>query len=373
MLSSATQKHGNGNAKSFHQLLFPASTYMLDDGTAEDSIGLTLGGDVIALNEFAVIPGAETIQSVSIAWGTPAFPDPSLDGLPYTVCIWSDPNGDGSPTDAVLLTTAPGVISNEGTNTFITTDVTDTVITTPNFFVGFLVTHAAGQFPAAFDESNPIFNRSFIAGDTVMGNINNLNDNELPVAPIESFGLFGNWLIRADAAPAGPLALVGVSSRKHHGNAGDFDIDLPDDGSGIEPRQGNGSKTQQVVFSFNQGVTSVDSSSSSCGTIQSTVVDGAEVIVTFIGNCNASDVTVTLTGIHSGGGDLDSVSTTYGILAGDVNQDGTVNNADARLEAQNVGRGLVDSSNFIFDVTVDGKINHADANLVRANRGNSLP
>jgi len=203
MLSSATQKHGNGNAKSFHQLLFPASTYMLDDGTAEDAIGLTLGGDVIALNEFAVIPGAETIQSVSIAWGTPAFPDPSLNGLPYTVCIWSDPNGDGSPTDAVLLTTAPGVISNQGTDTFITTDVTDTVITTPNFFVGFLVTHAAGQFPAAFDESNPIFNRSFIAGDSVMGNINNLNDNELPVAPIESFGLFGNWLIRADASGGG--------------------------------------------------------------------------------------------------------------------------------------------------------------------------
>jgi hypothetical protein len=42
-----------------------------------------------------------------------------------------------------------------------------------------------------------------VAGDSVMGNIMNLNDNELPVAPIESFGLFGNWLIRADAGGGG--------------------------------------------------------------------------------------------------------------------------------------------------------------------------
>ena len=64
--------------------------YQLDDGTAEDAIGLTAGGDIISLNEFAVVPGSETILSVEIAWVTPAFFDPSLDGLPYTVAIWSE-------------------------------------------------------------------------------------------------------------------------------------------------------------------------------------------------------------------------------------------------------------------------------------------
>ena len=176
--------------------------YQLDDGTAEDAIGLTIGGDIISLNEFAVVPGSETIKSVEIAWGTPVFFDPSLDGLPYTVAIWSDPNGDGNPTDAVLLTTAGGVVSNQGTDTFISTDIPDTVIATSNFFVGFLITHTAGQFPSAFDESNPIFNRSYVAGGA-QGDINNLNNNDLPVAPIESFGLFGNWLIRATATGEG--------------------------------------------------------------------------------------------------------------------------------------------------------------------------
>ena len=209
-LSPATQSHSGSKARPGH-FPFSAKTaggnlsplefiYMIDDGSAEDAIGLTLGGDVIALNEFAVVPGAEAIDSVSIAWGTPVFPDPSLDGLPYTVCIWSDPNGDGSPTDAVLLTTASGVVANQGTDTFITTNIAATIATS-NFFVGFLITHNAGQFPAAFDETSPTFsNRSYIAGgDAGTGDINDLNNNALPVAPIESFGLVGNWLIRANS------------------------------------------------------------------------------------------------------------------------------------------------------------------------------
>ena len=54
---------------------------------------------------------------------------------------------------------APGVISQQGTDTFITTVIPPTMVTTTNFFVGFLITHTAGQFPAAFDEDhqpNPI-------------------------------------------------------------------------------------------------------------------------------------------------------------------------------------------------------------------------
>ena len=116
-----------------------------------------------ACNSFPVTGGNNVITSISIAWGTPAFPDPTLNGLPYTAVLWSDPNGDGSPTDAVVLAMAPGVISQQGTDTFITTAIPPTMVTTTNFFVGFLITHTAGQFPAAFDENAPIPNRSWVA------------------------------------------------------------------------------------------------------------------------------------------------------------------------------------------------------------------
>src|SRR5215469_14346754 len=141
----------------------PLFTYSIDDGTAEDSVGLTSGGTFAACNEFTVTGGNNVITSISIAWGTPAFPDPTLNGLPYTAVLWSDPNGDGSPTDAVVLASAPGVISQAGTDTFITTNIPPTMVTTANFFVGFLITHTAGQFPAAFDQdSQNLPNRSWV-------------------------------------------------------------------------------------------------------------------------------------------------------------------------------------------------------------------
>ena len=176
----------------------PLLTYMIDDGTAEDSIGLTAGGTFVACNSFPVTGGNNVITSISIAWGTPLFPDPTLNGLSYTAVLWSDPNGDGSPTDAVVLAMAPGVISQQGTNTFITSNIPPTMVTTANFFVGFLITHNAGQFPAAFDEDPPTLpNRSWI---DLTSNINDLSGS----APIESFGLVGNWLIRADGNTGGP-------------------------------------------------------------------------------------------------------------------------------------------------------------------------
>ena len=53
---------------------------MVDDGSAEDAVGLTAGGDTICLNEFTVVPGSETIQSVEIAWGTPLYLIPAWTG-----------------------------------------------------------------------------------------------------------------------------------------------------------------------------------------------------------------------------------------------------------------------------------------------------
>ncbi len=208
-LAISARANPQGGASSIRQstipfhAMAPASSYMIDDGTAENSIGVLDGGDLIALNEFAVVPGSETITSVSIAWGYPASPDPSLNGLPYTVAVWSDPDGDGDPMDAVLLTTSPEMISMASTDTFITTPITPTTITTPNFFIGFLIPRlASGQFAASEDTTRPMFsNRSYYADSASgTGNIEDLNENDTPVAPIESFGsqFRCNWLIRAD-------------------------------------------------------------------------------------------------------------------------------------------------------------------------------
>jgi hypothetical protein len=91
--------------------------------------------------------------------------------------------------------------------------ITPTVVLTPNFFVGFAITHAAGQHPGGFDQTAPTFaGRSFV---DVGSNLNDLSGS----ITIESAGLVGNWLIRADTVPEpqswamlafGAMMLVGV-------------------------------------------------------------------------------------------------------------------------------------------------------------------
>ena len=60
---------------------------MIDDGTAEDSIGLITGGTFVSCNSFPVITGQAiiTITSISVAWGTPAFPDPTREWVCLTL------------------------------------------------------------------------------------------------------------------------------------------------------------------------------------------------------------------------------------------------------------------------------------------------
>ncbi len=55
------------------------------------------------LNKFDVIAGQTRFKTVSVNWGTPKFPDKRSTEGGDRSAIWSDPNGDGNPSDAVLL------------------------------------------------------------------------------------------------------------------------------------------------------------------------------------------------------------------------------------------------------------------------------
>ena len=382
-LTSSLQHHRSAlpNHAMFPKLL-PAALYQIDDGTAEEGVGLTIGGDLICLNEFTVVPGSATITSISIAWGSPSFPDPSLNGLPYTAVLWSDPNGDGSPTDAVVLATAPGVISAPDTDTFLVTNIGPRTVPTTNFFVGFIVNHVAGQFPASFDETDPtLANRSFVAyGETPdPGDIYNLSNNDGPVAPIESYGLVGNWLIRANGTSSS-LQLEAAASEITQGTAGTFDIDLPLTGRpGIECRAGipqNLPGSYKWVFNFSQPIVSVDSTEVDCGRIQNLVIEPGNPyqvsLYTTNSGCTASYVTATLSGVHSSTETLASASATMGLLVGDVDGNGVVDDSDfhqvKRLEGQTVSH-----FNFREDVTASGKITRHDTRVVRSHAGEILP
>jgi hypothetical protein len=189
-----------------------------------------------------------------------------------------------------------------------------------------------------------------------------------------------NWRTRIGSFKfAQPLALVSAVSRKTHGSAGTFDINLPLSGArGIECRSGGANGDYTIVFTFSNPLTAVANARTSCGSVSSSMIDGSDAhnyIVNLTGEnaCNQQCVTVTLTGVvDNQGNTFTSASATMGLLIGDVNASGRVDAGDVSLVRSQSGQ-VVTGSNFREDVTVNGLINSSDISLVQAQTLTALP
>ena len=189
--------------------------YQVDDGTAEFSLGLSDGSknaEVLFFNQFDVVDpkcNSPTFTSVSIAWGNPFFPDAS-NGTPVTIAIWSDPNNDRNPNDAVLLGSVDGTIQNANTDTFVTYTFSTPVTLPPgaaSFFVGDMLPANDGPpiNPQALDESSPSHGQSWFAYMSDFGPVNLANPGANDsVGLLDDLGIPANWMIRATALPNTP-------------------------------------------------------------------------------------------------------------------------------------------------------------------------
>ncbi len=174
----------------------------------------------------------------------------------------------------------------------------------------------------------------------------------------------------------GPLFVERAFSEKNG-----WDINLLSDGTGIEDRSGGPNNDYALYLRFNSTLASVGGAVTSCGSIASLGVDpddSSQVKVDLTGvDCDASYITVTVTGVvDTVGNTLDSASTTFGLLVGDVNGDGTVNRVDYEIIQGHEGQAT-NSHNYRADVSAKaagiGHIDVSDANLVRHEQGTHLP
>ncbi|MHC4609760.1 MAG: hypothetical protein ACYS7M_05380, partial [Planctomycetota bacterium] len=178
-----------------------ANDYQHDDGISDNAIGLTAGGEFAWIHHFDVIPGKETIVSVLTSFGTPTSPGGAgvAPGDPVRIFVWDDPDGDGTPADAVLLAEVATTIDAGA----IESDVLQEVFIGPvtigsgSFFIGAAVTHVAGFFPGPLDQTEPLAHEAWVDFNgppydpTLVGAALNMDDIGLP----------GDWLLRANATP----------------------------------------------------------------------------------------------------------------------------------------------------------------------------
>lgn len=216
--------------------------------------------------------------------------------------------------------------------------------------------------PQTLERSTAVVDHTFIKGNT---------DNGFPAA---TYTVVGNT-----ACPATSIVPVSVVSRKIHGAAGPFDIDLPLLGTpGIECRYGGTSGNHTVVVTFAVPVTvqnvTVTPGTGGTASLNGTTpfsVSNTQVTINLTSVSNAQTLSINLIGV-TGGPNSGDVSIPMSVLAGDSTGNGRVNSADVSLVQSQTGQ-VVGLNNFREDLTVDGRINSADVSFVQMKSGTALP
>lgn len=173
--------------------------------------------------------------------------------------------------------------------------------------------------------------------------------------------------------------LVSAVSRKTHGTAGDFEIDLLIPGTvtpGVECRSGG---PTNVILTFDEEVKAADGTldtseiALSAGALGPATITGPQMTMSLSGVPDMTCLVITLSGVTDlAGNPLTAGSSVIAVrvLLGDTNGTGSVSVADVNQTRSRSGQ-LVNASNFRSDTNCSGSISVADVNQVRSRSGNS--
>ncbi len=166
---------------------------------------------------------------------------------------------------------------------------------------------------------------------------------------------------------------VRAVSRKVHGSAGTFDIDLPLTGNpGVECRGGGSEGNYQIVVNFPATVSATNPRvTSGTATVTSINSNGSQVTVDLTGVTNAQRVTLVFSASENGAPAAD-VTIPMTVLYCDTNGNNVVNASDIGQSKASTGQ-IVTAANFRNDVNANGTINASDTAAVKSQAGASIP
>lgn len=171
--------------------------YRRDDGTAEIYVSSD-APNMAWLVHYAVEPGGERIGAIDILHARMPF------GFPVDVYLWSDPNGDGNPSDARVLAHVATTIESPDSNTFERVELPDVLVGEPgtSFFVGAVVHRFTLQvdYPGAKHNAGATFT-SWLVGKNGTIDPNDLSLDADEFLRIDDLGgpFVGTWCVRAVA------------------------------------------------------------------------------------------------------------------------------------------------------------------------------
>ncbi|MEP6822336.1 MAG: dockerin type I domain-containing protein [Chthoniobacterales bacterium] len=163
-------------------------------------------------------------------------------------------------------------------------------------------------------------------------------------------------------------------SRKAHGGAGFFDLDLPLTGAlGVENRMAGTGGAHQIVVSFGGPVTLTGAFvENGIGQVSSYSGSGTDTVtLNLSGMANAQSVSLSLATV-SNGTNSSNLSVPVAFLLGDTTGNGSVTASDIAQTKGQSGQTL-SLGNFRTDVNTSGSINASDVGQVKSASGTQVP
>lgn len=159
----------------------------VDDGSFENSIGLTTGGTDYVVSRLTPTTYPARLSAVAIFWGNDT--NGVHLGDSFNVLVGTTPVSSVNINGTAFQSTSVTV---QALGQFNVYDVPDVTITSGDFIIGFRMTYPRGVFPTALDQTPPSRRRSYVSAD---GLNFFLIDDQVP-------SLAGNFGLRARLATA---------------------------------------------------------------------------------------------------------------------------------------------------------------------------
>ena len=182
----------------------------------------------------------------------------------------------------------------------------------------------------------------------------------------------GFWGVANVSAPAA-LQLTTAVSRKMHGGAGSFDINMLTANFGPECRSSGGAHT--LVFTFTNNVVSGNASvTAGTGSVSGSPAFATNTMtVNLTGVADMQKITLMLSNVTDSFAQvLPNTAASINMLIGDTNGSKSVNATDVSQTKLQSGSATT-ATNFRSDVNVSGSINATDVSQVKLNSGHGVP
>ncbi len=182
--------------------------YRRDDGSAEVYVSSD-APNMACIAAYTVVQGGEYISAIDAIHGAMPL------GFPVDVYLWSDPNGDGDPTDAQVLAHVATTIQFPDSNTLERVEFPEVYVgeAGTSFFVGFIVHNFTlfQDYPGAKHNSGATFT-SWLVGKNGTIDPNNLAQDNDEFLRIDDLGgaFVGVWCIRAVSDATNDCNLNGI-------------------------------------------------------------------------------------------------------------------------------------------------------------------